>query len=38
VATLAYLAVQIRHNTRGLDQNGVLMRMSFEAQLRDEGQ
>ena len=38
VATLAYLAVQIRHNTRGLDQNSVLMRMSFESQLRGEGQ
>ena len=38
VATLAYLAIQIRHNSRGLDQNSQLMRMSFENQLRGEGQ
>jgi hypothetical protein len=38
VATLAYLAIQIRHNSRGLDQNSDLMRMSFENQLRGEGQ
>ena len=37
VATLAYLAVQIRHNTRGLDQNSLLMRMAFESQVRNEG-
>jgi hypothetical protein len=38
VATLVYLAIQIRHNSRGLDQNSELMRMSFEHQLRGEGQ
>jgi hypothetical protein len=37
VATLAYLALQIRHNSRGLDQNSELMRMSFENQVREEG-
>lgn len=31
VVTVVYLAIQIRHNTRGLDQNSDLMRMSFEA-------
>ena len=37
VATLVYLAVQIRHNTRGMEQNSVVMRMSFENQIRDDG-
>ena len=30
VVSVVYLAIQIRHNTRGLDQNSDLMRMSFE--------
>jgi len=38
VATLVYLAIQIRHNSRGLDQNSELMQMSFEHQVRGEGQ
>jgi len=38
VATLAYLAVQIRHNNRGLDQNSALMRMTYENQIRQDGQ
>jgi len=37
VATLAYLAVQIRHNSRGLEQNNELMRLSFENHIREEG-
>jgi hypothetical protein len=38
VATLAYLAIQIRHNNRGLDQNSALMRMTYENQIRQDGQ
>jgi hypothetical protein len=34
VITLVYLAMQIRHNTRGLDQNNDLLSVSFENQLR----
>lgn len=34
VVTLVYLAMQIRHNTQGLDQNNELMRLSFESELR----
>jgi len=37
VATLVYLAIQIRHNSRGLEQNSELMRLSFENHLRKEG-
>jgi hypothetical protein len=37
VVTLAYLAVQIRHNTRGLDHNAGLMRLSYENEVRREG-
>ena len=35
-ASLVYLALQIRHNTRGLDQNTELMRLSFEESIRRE--
>ena len=34
VVSVVYLAIQIRHNTRGLDQNRDLMRMSFENEIR----
>ena len=34
VVSLVYLAIQIRHNTRGLGQNNDLMRMSFENEIR----
>ena len=34
VVSVVYLAIQIRHNTRGLDQNSDLMRMSFENAIR----
>ena len=37
VATLVYLAIQIRHNTRGLDQNNELLRLSYENHVREEG-
>jgi hypothetical protein len=36
VVSLVYLAIQIRHNTRGLDQNTELMRLSFEEAIRRE--
>lgn len=36
VVSLVYLALQIRHNTRGLDQNAELMRLSFEEAIRRE--
>jgi hypothetical protein len=36
VVSLVYLALQIRHNTRGLDQNAELMRVSFEESIRRE--
>ncbi len=36
VVSVVYLAIQIRHNTRGLDQNSDLMRMSFENEIRRE--
>ena len=36
VVSLIYLGVQIRHNTRGLDQNAELMRLSFEESIRRE--
>ena len=32
----SYLAIQIRHNTLGLDQNRDLMQMSFENEIRRE--
>ncbi len=34
VVSVVYLAIQIRHNTRGLDQNSDLMRLSFENENR----
>src|SRR5262245_48135265 len=34
--SLIYLAVQVRHNTRGLEQNAELMRLSFEQSIRHE--
>ena len=34
--TVIYLALQIRHNTRGLDQNNDLMQLSFENEMRHE--
>lgn len=34
VVSLVYLGVQIRHNTRGLEQNADLMRLSFEESIR----
>ena len=37
VLTLIYLALQVRHNTRGLDQNNALLRMSFDNEIRREG-
>ena len=36
VVTLIYLAFQIRDNTRGLDQNANLMKMSFENEIRHD--
>ena len=36
VVSLLYLAIQIRHNTRGLEQNKELMRLSFENEIRKE--
>jgi len=37
VMTLGYLAIQVRHNTRGLDQNNDLLRLSYENHVREEG-
>ena len=34
VVSVVYLAIQIRHHTRGLDQNRDLMRLSFENENR----
>ena len=34
--TVIYLALQIRHNTRGMDQNNDLMQLSFENEMRHE--
>jgi hypothetical protein len=36
VVSLIYLGIQIRHNTRGLEQNADLMRLSFEESIRRE--
>ena len=36
VVSLLYLAVEIRHHTRGLDQNKEFMRLSFENEIRRE--
>lgn len=36
VVSLIYLGIQIRHNTRGLEQNAELMRLSFEESIRRE--
>ena len=36
VVTLGYLALQIRGNTRGLDQNNSLMQLSFENEIRHD--